>query len=126
MGFYLAQAILLSSMASTAFGASIDPCTGREVQNSWILTVNEADESSRDHLLDTLRLLGSKGFQPAFVMSSERNAAVIFGVTFDTTQFRNTSDAEAAKTSTLGTLITLPGNRLECNDLSLPGMGIRN
>jgi hypothetical protein len=117
---------LLWLLAPAALAAPIDPCDGGERQGLWLLTVNQDDASQRDELLETLRLLASPGFLPTFVMAPAGNPAVVIGVSFDTTRFRAATAAAAAKDKVLAALAAIPGNELECNDFSLPGMGIRN
>jgi hypothetical protein len=125
--FLIASIVVI---ASTNAYSSIDPCDDprTETENNWILTLNTEDLSSKQDVLETLRLLGTRGFLPTWITSSGDDERVIV-FSFDSSKYSDAMDpleVTRIKHSVLKRLANIEGNELSCNDIGGPGMGVSN
>jgi len=125
----IATIALVAGLSSThALAERLDPCTGPEVvPNSWLVSVNDEDQSSREDLLQVLRLLGTGGFSN-HILNFEQDPSVTVALSFDPSYWADRRAARAAKAKVLSGLKKLEGVLIRCNGkvYPAPAIGVRN
>lgn len=121
--------VLASGSATASTKGAVPDCSDAErfVPGSWILVVNEADQSGRDDLLATLRALSTGGFAVEGMYPADPVIVVV--TTFDPGYYGdNVQAALAARDGALTALASAQGVTIECNSrvFPFPGITIRN
>ena len=116
-------ALGLSNMALAA-----DPCSDREhvVPNSWLISVNEEDQSSKQDILTTLKLLSKGGFEIRS-MFDFADPDIVLATYFRPDYYYDQDRADEVKNSVLEELQTLDGVKIRCNGINypFPAVGVR-
>ena len=122
-------AVLASGSGAASTRGTVPDCSDAEqfVSGSWILIVNEAEQSGRDDLLAALRALSTGGFSVDGMYPAD--PALVIVTTFDPGYYGdNTQAAFAARDGALTALATAQGVTIHCNGRvgPFPGITIRN
>jgi len=89
----MATLIAMSFGQASAYAKPADPCTNpdKHILNSWFLATNDGDQSDREDLLASLRLLATGGFSVKHVFAFPEVDTVTFIVNFDPS-YRDSSE----------------------------------
>jgi hypothetical protein len=126
--FITTVALVLSLSSTSALAERLDPCTGPEnVLNSWFVSVNDEDLSSREDILQVLRLIATGGFSNQVFDWGQDPSVTIF-ISFDPSYWADAKAGRAAKAKVLRGLKKLDGVLLRCNPKAYPApaIGVRN
>ena len=129
--FMLLSCFLISTLASNAMAETrSDPCTGAGVApNSWLVRVNDGDQSTREDLLEALALMSTSGFSPSqMTRANEDERSVIIHLTFNETYFSSRSEGRKIKENVLLQLRLLSGMKIYCDYIMQPNprIGVGN
>ena len=123
----------LVALLSFGFAGSLlakDPCEGLEevLMNSWLLTINEADASSKDDILRSLNLVGTGGFKVKNIFNfSSDDASVVMSIYFEPDYYQDASRAKQVKDGVLAELLDISGVQVFCDSIMrpTPAIGVR-
>ena len=123
---YVLASLVALGLSNAAMAA--DPCTGPEVaKNSWLISVNEEDQSSKQDILNVLKLLSKGGFKIGSIFDFSDDADVVLATNFKEDYYADPERADFVKNSVLDELQTLEGVTIRCNGImrTLPAIGVR-
>lgn len=123
--------VLASALAFgfTQTASAQDPCEHRSnvLQNSWIMTLNVDDASSKDDVLNSVRLIGTGGFKVKNILNLGEDAPVLISFNYDSKYYVDQVRAKDVKNNVLGELLGIEGVNVACDSINTisPAIGVR-
>lgn len=107
-----------------------DPCQDAEgvVMNRWLVSLNKEDASSKEDILDAIRLMGKGGFQVRNFYSYPDDNSITASFSFSPDYYYDQDQAKEVKNNVLGKLVEIDGVKIYCDSIvyPTPAIGVRS